>query len=133
MTVSKHIQPLPSPNRAAMQAYGVGFLFATALTIAAFVLVWAYTTSDGAIYSRGLLIFMLAVLAVLQLLVQVIFFLHLSAERRARLTLISAIFTVVVTLMIVVGSLWIMQNLNYNMMPSDVNQYVQQEENIHEE
>ncbi|MCA9327819.1 cytochrome o ubiquinol oxidase subunit IV, partial [Candidatus Saccharibacteria bacterium] len=71
-------------------------------------------------------------LAAAQLYVQSVFFLHLSAERKLRMTLWSTLFTIMVVVIIVVGSLWIMQNLNYNMMPDDVSQYIQQEENIHE-
>ena len=129
--IRKHIEPLPNHHDAPIKTYLAGYALALALTAAAFVLVSAYRASDSEIMSRGLLLVCLGLLAGFQLIIQSVFFLHLSAERRARLTLVSTLFTVLVVLTIVVGSLWIMHNLNYNMMPRDVDQYVQQEENIH--
>lgn len=130
--IRKHIEPLPSHHTSPVQAYIAGFALAIALTVAAFGFVWAYLASDGSLFSRGVLLTLLGMLAAAQLYVQSVFFLHLSAERRLRMTLWSTLFTIMVVLIIVVGSLWIMQNLNYNMMPDDVSEYIQQEENIHE-
>jgi cytochrome o ubiquinol oxidase operon protein cyoD len=101
------------------------------LTISAFLLVWAYRTADGMIYSRGVLIALLAFLAVMQLVVQALFFLHVSAERRVRINLYSGLFTVMVVLTIVIGSVWVMENLNYNMMPEDTLQSAEETEGIH--
>ncbi len=129
--IRKHIEPLPNHHDAPIKTYLAGYALALALTAAAFVLVSAYRVSDSEIMSRGLLLVCLGLLAGFQLIIQSVFFLHLSAERRARLTLVSTLFTVLVVLTIIVGSLWIMHNLNYNMMPRDVDQYIQQEENIH--
>lgn len=124
------IHPLPSHKHSGIQAYLAGFGLAVALTVAAFVLVWAYVSSDGSVFSRGLLLTMLTLLAVIQLLVQAVFFLHLSSERKLRLNMYSALFTVFVVLIIVIGSVWIMYSLNYNMMPSNPTEYIQEEENI---
>lgn len=123
---------LPNRHTKPIQAYIAGYVLAITLTVSAFALVWAYVSSDGGVFSRTVLLSALAVLAVLQLLVQAVFFLHLSAERKARLTLYSTLFTILVVMTIVVGSIWIMYNLNYNMMPSNVSKYIQQEENIPE-
>ncbi len=125
------IVPLPSHQTSALQSYLAGYVLSMVLSLSAFALVWAYQSSDNQLFNRGLLLGFLAVLAVLQLFVQSVFFLHLSAERKARLTLLSTVFTIVVTMTIVIGSLWIMQNLNYNMMPQNTTKYIQQEENIH--
>lgn len=122
---------MPSHQTSALQSYLAGYVLSMVLSLSAFALVWAYQSSDNQLFNRGLLLGFLAVLAVLQLFVQSVFFLHLSAERKARLTLLSTVFTIVVTMTIVIGSLWIMQNLNYNMMPQNTTKYIQQEENIH--
>ena len=124
------IDPLPRPKEGSTRAYGAGFAIAVALTIGAFLVTWAYRSTQGEIFSRGVFLGLLAALAIVQLITQSLFFLHLSAEKKARLTLISGIFTVMVVLCIVLGSLWIMQNLNYHMMPEDPIQYIETKEAI---
>ncbi len=131
MSVHNHIDALPSHKKSGVQAYIAGFALAIALTVAAFALVWAYVGSDGAVFSRAVLLTSLTVLAIVQLFVQAVFFLHLSSERKLRLNLYSTFFTIFVVLIIVIGSIWIMYNLNYNMMPRDTTQYIEDEENIH--
>jgi cytochrome o ubiquinol oxidase operon protein cyoD len=126
-----HIHPLPKPSERSVSSYVTGFALSVTLTISAFLLVWAYRTADGMIYSRGVLIALLAFLAVMQLVVQALFFLHVSAERRVRINLYSGLFTVMVVLTIVIGSVWVMENLNYNMMPEDTLQSAEETEGIH--
>lgn len=127
----KHIEPLPNHKESGAKAYLAGFGLAVALTVAAFALVWAYMASDGEVFSRTVLLTSLTVLAIAQLFVQAVFFLHLSAERTVRLNLYSTYFTLFVVLIIVVGSIWIMNTLNYNMMPDNPAEYIQEKENIH--
>ncbi len=55
--------------------------------------------------------------AVIQFLIQLICFLRLNTETaRARVNVMSIVFTLVILITIILGSLWIMWNLNYNMM-----------------
>lgn len=124
------IQPLPSHRQSGVQAYVAGFALAVALTIAAFALVWAYVSSDGEVFSRAVLLTSLTLLAIIQLYVQAVFFLHLSSEHKLRLNVYSTFFTVFVVLIIVIGSIWIMYNLDYNMMPENPIEYIQEKENI---
>lgn len=51
-------------------------------------------------------------------LVQLVFFLHLGVESKPRWNMITFLFMVLVIVVVIGGSLWIMQNLNYNVMPS---------------
>jgi cytochrome o ubiquinol oxidase operon protein cyoD len=53
--------------------------------------------------------------ALLQFLVQSKYFLHLSGDEKPHWRTKSYLFTIFMLLIIVVGSLWIMMNLNYNM------------------
>jgi cytochrome o ubiquinol oxidase subunit IV len=94
-------------------SYVVGFIFSIILTLLPYQIV----TKD--LLSGNSLIFALLGYAVLQLFVQLVFFLHLGQEKRPRWKLISFIFTVFIVLMIVVGSIWIMSNLDYHSMPPD--------------
>ena len=62
--------------------------------------------------------------ALAQLIVQIFFFLHLTAKRW---NLIIFLFTIFVVTIVVGGSLWIMYNLNNNTMlniPADPNAYM---------
>ena len=58
------------------------------------------------------------------------FFLHMSTERRLRMNVYAGVFTVFVVLCLVIGSIWIMQNLDYNMMPKHQTEYMQEKEGL---
>lgn len=58
----------------------------------------------------------LGVLALVQMLVQLYFFLHLGEELKPRLRAWAFVFMSVILLIVVGGSLWIMGHLDYNMM-----------------
>jgi cytochrome o ubiquinol oxidase subunit IV len=100
--------------------YLVGFVSALILSLAAF---WLVTSKlvDG-----GWLIAALISLAVVQLVVQLVFFLHVGSESRPRWNLAALLFMLVMLVVIVAGSLWIMNNLNYNMMmtPEQMEDYM---------
>lgn len=95
---------------ASYSSYVIGFSLSLLLTLAAFGLV-IYDLLSG-----GELIAAIVGLAALQLLVQLVFFLHLGKETKPRWNLIAFVSMLVILLVIVVGSLWIMKNLDYNMM-----------------
>ena len=56
-------------------------------------------------------------LAVVQILVHMVCFLHMSAKSEAGWTLLSTLFTVIVVVIMLAGSLWVMYHMNANMMP----------------
>ncbi|MCC2625002.1 MAG: cyoD [Burkholderiales bacterium] len=91
-------------------SYIVGFILSIVLTLIPYYLVVNHVLPTEMGYIA------IAVLAVLQLLVQLIFFLHLSLAPEGRNTLLSFIFTVIVLFILVAGTLWIMYNMNVNMM-----------------
>lgn len=92
--------------------YFVGFILSIILTLAAYFLV------VQSIFSGVALVIAITVLALVQLLVQLIFFLHLGRESKPRWNLMAFLFMILVVLIIGVGSIWIMYNLDYNMMPA---------------
>ena len=109
-------------NQATPMHYLIGFTLSLILTGVAYILV------SEQLLSGGELITMIVLLAATQVLVQLIFFLHLGNEPRPRWKLVVFLFMLVVLGILVGGSLWIMQNLDYNMMPSDMDSYI-----IHDE
>lgn len=100
--------------------YVVGFISALALTGLAF---WLVTSRA---LSGSWLVAALITLAVVQLAVQLVFFLHVGSEERPRWNLTALIFMLIMLVVIVAGSLWIMNNLNYNMMmtPEQMDAYM---------
>lgn len=89
------------------RAYLVGFGLSLLLTLAAYLSVnegWA----DG-----WSLTYLLSGLAVTQLFVQLVCFLHLGRESRPHWNLQVLVFAAGVVVIIVFGSLWIMKNLSY--------------------
>lgn len=101
-----------------------------------FVLSLLLTISSYMVVTQQLLVgpsasFVILTLAFLQFVVQMIFFLHLDKENGPRWNLMVFISTVFVVLLVVVGSIWIMTHLNYNMMSRDMNKYMQNEEGIY--
>lgn len=95
-----------------IRTYIGGFLIAGVLTAIPF---WLVMT--GAIASRAVAGTVIAVFAAVQILVHTHAFLHVNAKAQGGWTLIAYVFTAVLVVITIGGSLWIMQHLNLNMMP----------------
>jgi cytochrome o ubiquinol oxidase operon protein cyoD len=83
------------------------------------------------LWPTEVLVYIILALAVVQLVVQSVFFLHVGRDNKWKL--ITYLFAILIVLIIVVGSLWIMNNLNYNMMqmtPEQMELYMQQNEGM---
>lgn len=93
------------------ETYAVGFAFSLLLTLLAFLVVWLYKDSDSQLVSTNQLILVISALAVVQLFVQLVFFLHLGRESRPWWNLSVLSFAAIVVLILVFGSLWIMTSL----------------------
>jgi cytochrome o ubiquinol oxidase operon protein cyoD len=92
--------------------YLSGFVAAAVLTIIPF---WIVMT--GAIANRIVAAIVLVVLAAVQILVHTFAFLHVNARAQGGWTLVAYVFTAVLVVITISGSLWIMFHLNMNMMP----------------
>lgn len=91
-----------------LRAYTTGFVLSVAITLAAYFSVVNHKFTGNA------LLYWIAWLALIQFFVQMIFFLHLGRENRPRWKLVVFWFMTLVVGILVVGSLWIMTNLNYH-------------------
>lgn len=112
-------------HEGSMQSYATGFLLSLVFTIIPFVMVVKKVASGNA------LVAMLLGFAALQFVVQAVFFLHLGSETKPRWKLVALLFAVFIVALVVIGSLWIMYNLNYYMMPGhEVDQRIMEEEGI---
>lgn len=102
--------------------YIAGFVSSVVLTSMAYLL----ATHSHA--NKRVLVGVLAVMAVVQFIVQLVFFLHIGEERNPRWKLLVLGFMLSVVLILVVGSLWIMNNLNYRMTPQQMQQYLKSQD-----
>jgi cytochrome o ubiquinol oxidase operon protein cyoD len=118
----KQVTRSPVPN--GLQSYIIGFLLSLMLTFGMYILVINRVLADS------LLVPVIITLALTQLIVQLFFFLHLAHEEKPRWQLVFFLLTAGTILGVVLGSLWIMQHLNYNMMPEHVEEYIIQDEGI---
>jgi cytochrome o ubiquinol oxidase subunit IV len=116
--------------KATLKSYIIGFISSLALTFIAAGLVWIHISSQHEVFSHPFLRAAILVLAVIQLFVQLIFFMHLAGESGPRWRLGVFISTAGIILIVIIGSIWIMEHLNYNMMasPSEMNAYIQSQD-----
>ena len=98
--------------------YIVGFVLSLALTTAAYIVVTQKLLNDSELITA------LITLAIAQVLVQLFFFLHLGRETKPRWRLVVFLFMLLVLGIVVIGSLWIMQNLDYHMTPQESDTYM---------
>jgi cytochrome o ubiquinol oxidase operon protein cyoD len=95
-------------SKRAMRSYSTGFVLSIILTLIPYYLVTHSSTPH--------LVPFVVLFGVLQLFVQVIFFLHLHPASRPRWNLIVLLYTTLIVLFLVIGSLWVMYHLTMNMM-----------------
>src|SRR5690349_10067385 len=93
--------------------YVIGFCLSVLLTLSAAALAWMHAARSHQFLSHELLMVLFVVFAVMQLLVQLHFFLHLGEERRPRWNFMALWFAAVVVAILVGGTLWIMHNLSH--------------------
>ncbi|MDF2761350.1 MAG: cyoD [Thermomicrobiales bacterium] len=91
--------------------YLVGLLLAAVLTVASF------TVAGSQIVWGPALPVALIVLAIAQMGVHLVFFLHITTAPDNTNNALALAFGVLIVLLLIGGSLWIMANLNHNMMP----------------
>lgn len=118
-------------HKGSFLAYIVGFVLSLLLTLGAFIPVFLHQTSRHQAFPHEILLPLIFVLAFLQLFVQLLFFLHLGREERPWYNAIFLILTTGMIVIVVVGSLWIMHHLNYNMTPHDMSNYLMEDEGYH--
>jgi len=91
-----------SHSHGSLKSYVLGFILSIVLTVIPLVAVL------NNMFSKQATIVVILITAILQLLVQLLFFMHLREEEKPRYNLISLIFAILLLLTIVIGSIWIM-------------------------
>lgn len=93
------------------KSYTIGFILSIVFTIIPFMAI-----KTNGLSNLSIIIIVFAT-AIIQLLIQLIFFMHLNAEKKPRYHSASFIFTMFLMLIVVIGSIWIMASLAYRMHP----------------
>lgn len=96
--------------------YIYGFVLSLQFTLLAYVIATLRGGDGELVFAASVIAPMLGILAAGQFVVQLIYFLHLGAEQHPRWKQLVFWFMILIVFIIVVGSIWIMNNLNYNMM-----------------
>jgi cytochrome o ubiquinol oxidase subunit IV len=97
---------------ATLKGYLTGFVLSVVLTAIPFWLVMAKVLPPGTTK------FVILGFAAVQVVVHMIYFLHLDAKVEGGWTMLAFLFTVIVVVIMLAGSIWVMYHMNANMMPT---------------
>ena len=99
-------------SHASVKSYMVGFVLSLVLTALPFGIVmsqthWGFSTESALAF--------ILVLAVVQVFVHIVYFLHMDRSAEQRWNVVAFAFTVMILVIVVSGSVWIMHNATSNM------------------
>ena len=95
-----------------LKGYLTGFALSVVLTAIPFWLVMSGAIGDK--YATTLIVM---AFAAVQIVVHMVYFLHMNARSEGGWTMLALIFTIVLVVITLSGSLWVMFHLKHNMMP----------------
>jgi len=98
---------------ATVKGYVIGFLLSVALTAIPFWLVMGQVLPTPRMTAFVILAF-----AAVQMVVHMVYFLHLNAKVEGGWSLLALVFTAALVLIMLAGSIWVMYHMNTNMMPT---------------
>jgi cytochrome o ubiquinol oxidase subunit IV len=102
----------PSVPHGSLRDYVIGFLASVVLTAIPFWLVMG-----GPPLSKGTVAFIIIAFAVVQMVVHIVYFLHLKPGSEDGWNMTSLVFTLILVVITLAGSIWVMFHLDANMMP----------------
>lgn len=129
MTQYNSTDPKPNPP-VSLPTYIFGFGWSLIITICAYLVVQIHLRSGHTIPSDRILLVVLIGLALTQFIVQAICFLHVGGKAKDGSKRLAFLFMVLIVAILVLGTLWIMKNLNYNMSSKSVNTYMNSQDGL---
>jgi cytochrome o ubiquinol oxidase operon protein cyoD len=106
---ASHAEPHPASSLA---DYLIGFGLSVVLTAVPFWLVMSGWLGDNRMTALAVMLF-----AVAQIVVHMVYFLHMNTRSEQGWTMMALIFTIIMVVIALTGSLWVMHHLTTNMMP----------------
>ena len=95
-----------------LKGYATGFVLAVILTAIPF-----YLVMTGAIKDSGTMGLVLLGMAAVQIVVHMIYFLHMNSKVEQGWSMLAMLFTLMLVVIMLSGSIWVMYHMNHNMMP----------------
>lgn len=111
MTAELSLKETQKEWHGSYKSYIIGFILCLLLTIVSFLLVYSKLLTGHT------LAYTLIGLGIVQAIIQMLFFLHVGQEDKPRWETISFCFMVMCVLILVIGSLWVLNDLNERVMP----------------
>lgn len=103
------------PGESTVKGYTIGFVLSVILTVIPFWLVL-----DGVMDSPTTTAFVIMAFGAVQMVVHMVYFLHMNTKSEGGWTMMALIFTLIIVFITLVGSLWVMHHLDTNMMPGHI-------------
>ena len=97
------------------KGYMTGFILSVVLTAIPFWLVMGKVFDKSSTTALVILAF-----AAVQIVVHMIYFLHMNTKAEGGWSMLALVFTLVLVVITLAGSIWVMFHLNNNMMPMSV-------------
>ncbi len=97
------------------KGYMTGFILSVILTVIPFWLVMGDVLGNGSTTAMVIL-----AIGAVQMIVHMVYFLHMNPRSEGGWTMLALIFTIIIVVIAMAGSLWVMYHLNTNMMPNMV-------------
>lgn len=101
-----------APGHGTRRSYLIGFALSVLLTAVPFWLVMG-----GALGDKQATALVVMGFALVQVIVHMIYFLHMNTRSEGGWNMMALIFTIVLVAIGLIGSLWVMHHMNLNMMP----------------
>jgi cytochrome o ubiquinol oxidase operon protein cyoD len=110
-----------APNaHGTFRSYVTGFVLAVILTAIPFWLVMGNVLGDTLMTSLVIM-----ALAAVQIVVHMIYFLHMNTKSEGGWTFLALAFTLTLVVITLVGSIWVMYHMDQNMMPMSPHEALQ--------
>ena len=109
---SGHHSHATAADHGTFKGYATGFVLAVVLTAIPFWLVIGKVLDKSSTTALVIL-----ALAAVQIVVHMVYFLHMNNKAEGGWSMLALIFTVMLVVIMLSGSIWVMYHLNHNMMP----------------
>jgi cytochrome o ubiquinol oxidase operon protein cyoD len=103
-------------SHGSLKDYSIGFILSVILTAIPFWLVMTHQLPPGTTKA------VILVFAAVQLVVHMIYFLHMNSKSEGGWNMMAMLLTVILLFIVMTGSIWVMYHMNANMMPNMSNE-----------
>jgi cytochrome o ubiquinol oxidase operon protein cyoD len=110
----------PHGAQGTFRSYMTGFVLSVVLTAIPFWLVMGNVLNDTLVTS-----IVIMALAAVQIVVHMIYFLHMNTKSEGGWTFLALLFTLTLVVITLVGSIWVMYHMDQNMMPMSPHEALQ--------